>query len=71
MGRVKNLNVIALREYRESIGLTQQELATLLNVNHRTVSAYEVGTRKPSIKTGLKLTKIFNAKIEDIFPQWQ
>ena len=43
---------ILLREYRESIGLTQSEL----------------GTRKPSTKVAVKLLKVFNIKLQDLFP---
>lgn len=59
---------ILLREYRESIGLTQSELGKLVGVNARTISAYELGTRKPSTKVAVKLLKVFNIKLQDLFP---
>lgn len=61
-------NEIVLREYRESRGLTQLELAKLLGLDRRTISAYEVGSRMPPVRTAIKIAKIFNVKIEDIFP---
>lgn len=59
---------ILLREYRESISLTQSELGKLVGVDARTISAYELGTRKPSMKIAIKLTRVFNAKLDEIFP---
>ena len=59
---------ILLREYRESIGLTQSELGQLVGVNARTISAYETGVRKPSSKVGIKISRVFNVRLEEIFP---
>lgn len=58
----------SLREYRENIMLSQVELGKLVGVNCRSISAYELGTRTPSIKVALKLCKVFKAKLEDLFP---
>ena len=62
---------ILLREYRESIGLTQLELGQLVGVNSRSISAYELGVRKPSTKVAVKLAKVFNVRIEEIFPSFE
>jgi len=55
-----------LREYRESMKLTQAELGKLVGVDACTISAYELGTRQPSAKTALKLAKVLKAKIDDL-----
>lgn len=68
--RARKGKEILLREYRESIGLTQTELGKLVGVNPRTISAYELGTRKPSTKVAVKLTKIFNITLQDLFPNY-
>ena len=62
---------ILLREYRESIGLTQFELGQLVGVNSRSISSYELGVRKPSTKVAVKLAKVFNVRIEEIFPSFE
>ena len=57
-----------LKEYRQKIGFTQAELGRFIGVDARTISAYELGTRKPSTKVAIRLAKTFKVKIEDIFP---
>jgi len=65
---VNKSNKIMLREYRESIGLNQTELGQLVGVNSRSISAYELGTRRPSTKVAVKLARVFNVKLEVLFP---
>lgn len=71
MNKLKNIglsfkNSTALREHREKMNLTQTELAALVGINQRSISAYESGVRKPSLKTAMKLAKIFKVKLEDL-----
>ena len=61
-------NVILLREYREMCGLTQSELGKIIDVSSKTISAYEVGTRKPKMKKAVKIARFFNVNVDDIFP---
>ncbi len=56
-----------LRQLRESRGMTQDELATKLDVSRQTVISLEKGHYDPSIKLAFKLARQFNLKIEDIF----
>ena len=64
-GKIKR---IMLREFRESIGLTQGELGVLVGVCSRSISCYELGTRKPSTKIAVKISRVFNVRIDEIFP---
>lgn len=64
----RKIKRIMLREYRESMGLTQGELGILVGVNARSISTYELGTRKPSTKVAVKLSRVFNVRIDEIFP---
>ncbi len=59
---------VKLREYREEKGLTQMELGKLIDVNWRTISAYENGVRKPPMKKAIKLSRIFGVPIDELFP---
>lgn len=64
----KRKDAILLREYREMYGFTQLELGKLIEVDSRTISAYELGTRKPPIKKAVKIARIFHVHVDDIFP---
>ena len=64
----RKIKRIMLREYRESIGLTQEELGILVGVNSRSISSYELGTRKPSTKIAVKIARVFKVRIDEIFP---
>ena len=47
--------------------LTQQGLAEKAGVTRQTIIAIEKGSFNPSIKLALKLSKVLNAKLEDLF----
>jgi transcriptional regulator with XRE-family HTH domain len=49
---------------RKEQGLTQAELARLLGVSQQTVFAYELGDRRISLFTLVKLAKIFGVPVE-------
>lgn len=53
-----------LRELRKEKGLTQIELAKLLNVSDRSVGFYETGERDPDTDTLKKLADIFGVSID-------
>ena len=65
----KNKNDILLREYREMLGMSQIQVAKMVDVNQRTISTYELGIRKPPIKTAIKLARLFHVHVDDIFPE--
>lgn len=49
-----------LKELRTEHGMTQQYLASLLNIKQQSYIRYEYGTGEPSLDTLIKLTKIFD-----------
>lgn len=53
-----------LRELRKEKGLTQNELAKLLNVSDRSVGFYETGDRDPDTETLKKLANLFDVTID-------
>ncbi len=55
-----------LKALRESVGLTQAGLAKLLDVNQRTVSAWEKKVCEPDLKSLAKLCEIFNEDFNSI-----
>ncbi|MGF7184739.1 transcriptional regulator with XRE-family HTH domain [Desulfitispora alkaliphila] len=46
---------------RKEVGLTQKEFAQILKISSGTVAMWEMGKRKPSLKTLEGLSKIFSA----------
>lgn len=56
-----------LKEYRARIGVNQQELGAMVHVSRQTISLIERGDYSPSVSLALKLAKVFDAKVEDLF----
>lgn len=56
-----------LIEKRKKKGLTQEQMARMLNIARTTYSGYECGTFSPSFENVLKIKKILNYKNDDIF----
>jgi putative transcriptional regulator len=56
-----------IKEFRNKIGLTQEELAKKVGVRRETIVFLEQGKYNPSLKLAHDIAKIFKAKIEDIF----
>ena len=56
-----------LKEYRAKINVNQQEMGQLVDVSRQTISQIERGDYSPSVTLALKIAKIFNASVEDIF----
>lgn len=47
--------------------VTQEDLATAVNVSRQTIVAIEKGNYTPSLMLAIDLAKFFKVKIEDIF----
>lgn len=56
-----------LKEYRARYHLSQTELGNLVNVSRQTISLIERGDYNPSVTLALKLSKILNATVEELF----
>jgi putative transcriptional regulator len=57
----------SVREERERLGLTQQELAELVSVSRQTIYALEIGKYIPSTILALKIAKQLDSSVEEIF----
>ena len=57
-------NLKCLRRQR---GLTQEELAAILEVSRQTISSLEKGRYNPSILLAFKIARCFGQSIEEIF----
>lgn len=56
-----------LKEYRTKINVNQTQMGNLVGVSRQTISQIERGDYSPSVTLALKIAKIFNASVEDIF----
>lgn len=56
-----------LKELRARDGLNQTELAKLARVSRQTISLIERGEYLPSVLIALKIAKIFNEPLENVF----
>ena len=56
-----------LKEYRAKINVNQQEMGKLVGVSRQTISQIERGDYSPSVTLALKIAKVFQVKVEDIF----
>ena len=56
-----------LKEYRAIFGVNQTKIGDLAGVSRQTISQIERGDYSPSVTLALKIAKICNARVEDIF----
>lgn len=56
-----------LKEYRARIGVNQQQMGELVGVSRQTISQIERGDYSPSVSLALKIAKVFNVPVENIF----
>lgn len=56
-----------LKEYRSKLGINQTELGKLAGVSRQTISLIERGDYSPSVTLALKLAKICQTTVENIF----
>jgi len=59
------LNLI--KKFREEKGLTQEQLASAVQVSRQTIIAMEKGNYEPSLGLAIKLARYFKVPTEDIF----
>ena len=66
--RIDSINIgDVLRNARENISLTQEEVADILGIGRDAIIRIEKGTRKITAEELHKLVEIYNLNIEDIF----
>jgi putative transcriptional regulator len=56
-----------IKVYRAIHDLTQESLAEKVGVTRQTIHAIEKGKYDPSLELAFKLSRLFDAPIEDIF----
>ena len=56
-----------VKEYRAKIKVNQTEMGNLVGVSRQTISQIERGDYSPSVTLALKIAKVLNVSVEDIF----
>ncbi len=56
-----------VKELREKLGLTQQELADLIDVSRQTVYYLERGDYNPSLTLSFRISEVLNKPLDEIF----
>lgn len=56
-----------LKEYRAKLGVNQQAMGALVGTSRQTISQIERGDYSPSVTLALKIAKVCNATVEEIF----
>ena len=56
-----------IRVERAILNITQEELAQRINVSRQSIHAIENGKYVPSAILALKIARVFNKAVEDIF----
>lgn len=56
-----------LKEHRARLGINQSEMGKLAGVSRQTISLIERGDYSPSVTLALKIAKICQVTVEDIF----
>lgn len=56
-----------IRQLRETLGLTQEQLGELIGVSRQAINAIETEKFEPSIWLAYDISKAFNCAIEEVF----
>ena len=56
-----------LKVWRAKFDLTQEQLADLVEVSRKTINTLERGIYTPSVSLALKIAKVFDTQVEEIF----
>ena len=57
----------SLNEVRTDHGMTQEVLAEKVGVSRQTIIAIEKGKYTPSVSLALRLARVFDLSVEDLF----
>ena len=56
-----------IKELREEKGLTQQQLADIVDVTRQTILFLEKGKYNPSLRLAWMIAEVFDSPIEEVF----
>lgn len=56
-----------IRQFRDELGMLQEELSIEVGITRPYLSNIETGNKKPSVFLALKIAKVLNKNVEDLF----
>lgn len=56
-----------VKMHRARLDITQEQLAEAVGVSRQTIHAIERGKAEPSLSLAMKLAKLFEMKVEELF----
>lgn len=56
-----------VKELRIALNLRQEDLANMLAVSRQTIISIELGRYSPSLELAMRIARIFNKPVEEIF----
>ena len=59
--------ITRMKEYRTSLGMTQEKLAEIVGVRRETIIFLEKGKYNPSLKLAHDIAMVLHAKIDELF----
>ena len=59
--------IFLLKEKRQSLGLTQLQVAQMVGLSETAYQRYEYGKNEPSVGTAIKIAHALNATVEELF----
>lgn len=59
--------VTQIKQKRESVSMSQAELASIVGVRRETIIRLERGQYNPSLKLAVDIAKVFNVSVEELF----
>lgn len=62
---------LKLKEFRKQKGITQEELAEMLDVSNKSVSKWELGDGYPNKKNMMKISETLDISLEDLMIEEQ
>jgi len=56
-----------IRELRKKLGFRQEDIANILGVTRQTINAIENQKYNPTLELAMKLAKLLNTAVEELF----
>ncbi len=56
-----------VRQLREALGMTQEQLGMLVGASRQAINAIETGKSEPSVWLAFDIAKVFHEQIESVF----
>ena len=58
--------MLAIKQVRERLGMTQEQLANMLGVTQGAVSQWEMGATRPAFDSLIKLAKALGVTVDEL-----